>query len=413
MIVLACALGAPAELSAGAGASRQGQAATLKKALPSLSAVFTERSYVSGQLASLKLRTNGRYLTLRILRAGAERAWGSVGKPWGPPTEVRWAVRGRSAALPVRIGDWPSGLYFARIATRMGEVTYAPFVVRPSVAGQVRVAVVLPTNTWAAYNSWDENGDGTGDTWYADQRRQSVNLQRPFLSSGKPPYYRTNDRGFLRFLVHRGRRADYLSDEDLDAFESGEQLAQLYDLIVFAGHHEYQTTRSYDLVERYRDLGGNLAFLSANNFFWRVDLKDRKLWRIRKWRDLGRPEARLIGVQYRANDDGRRAAPYLVLNRDAAPWLFAGLETSVGSPLGAARYGIEFDMVTTDSPPGTTVLAEVNPALADPSIRGQMAYYETSAGARVFAAGTLSFGGSDNPTGEQLFANLWDHLSVP
>ena len=39
---------------------------------------------------------------------------------------------------------------------------------------------------------------------------------------------------------------------------------------MFPGHHEYVTTREYDVIERYRDLGGNLMFLSANNFFWRV-----------------------------------------------------------------------------------------------------------------------------------------------
>jgi hypothetical protein len=390
----------------------QPTAASSRVTLPRLSAVFTERSYVPGQLATLKLRTDSRLLTLRILRAGAERDWGSIGKPWGAPQQLEWSVRGRSAPLLVRIGDWPSGLYFARLATRKGDVTYAAFVVRPS-APRYRVAVVLPTNTWAAYNSWDENADGTGDTWYADQSRNSVNLQRPFLNSGKPPYYRTNDRGFLRFLVHRGRLADYYSDEDFDTFESGEQLAGLYDLIVFAGHHEYQTTKSYDLAERYRDLGGNLAFLSANNFFWRVDLKDRKLWRIKKWRELGRPEARLIGVQYRANDDGSHAAPYTVVSRNAVPWLFSGLDTADGAALGEVRYGIEFDMVTPDSPPGTIVAAEVNPGLADPTIRGQMTYYETPAGARVFAAGTLSFGGSDNPVGERLFTNLWEQLSRP
>ena len=31
------------------------------------------------------------------------------------------------------------------------------------------------------------------------------------------------------------------------------------------------TTHEYDVVTRYRDLGGNLMFLSANNFFWKVD----------------------------------------------------------------------------------------------------------------------------------------------
>ena len=48
-------------------------------------------------------------------------------------------------------------------------------------------------------------------------------------------------------------------------------LRRAYDLIVFAGHHEYVTTREYDLVEGYRDLGGNLMFLSANNYYWRVE----------------------------------------------------------------------------------------------------------------------------------------------
>jgi hypothetical protein len=37
-------------------------------------------------------------------------------------------------------------------------------------------------------------------------------------------------------------------------------------LIIFPGHHEYVTKAEYDAVERYRDLGGNLAFLAAKNF---------------------------------------------------------------------------------------------------------------------------------------------------
>jgi hypothetical protein len=42
-----------------------------------------------------------------------------------------------------------------------------------------------------------------------------------------------------------------------------------------------------------------------------------------------------------------------------------------------------------------------------------MSYYETAAGARVFAAGTLGFAGSDNPVARVLFQNLWTHLSAP
>ena len=59
-----------------------------------------------------------------------------------------------------------------------------------------------------------------------------------------------------------------LSQSDLESSPSPRALAAAYDLIVFPGHHEYVTTREYDLVEGYRNLGGNLMFLSANNFFW-------------------------------------------------------------------------------------------------------------------------------------------------
>jgi hypothetical protein len=244
-----------------------------------------------------------------------------------------------------------------------------------------------------------------------------VLLGRPYAGDGKPPHYRTQQRGFLRFLVHTGKKADYLSDEDLERFQSGDQLAGLYDLIIFSGHEEYVTTHIYDLIQRYRDLGGNLAFLSADNFFRRVDLKDDRLWLINLWRNLGRPEAALIGDQYRGNDRGGHVAPYVVTNLEAAPWLFQGLPLADGATLGTARYGIEFDMPGPDSPPGTAVLAEVNPpGLKDGTIRGDMTYYETPAGAKVFAAGTLGFGGSDgvtNPVATVLYANLWQHLTVP
>jgi hypothetical protein len=381
--------------------------------LPALSAAFLATSYAPGQLAALRIFGRVRRLELQIERAGAERAWSSVGRPWGPPQRLR-IRRGSVNIVRLRVGPWSSGLYFARLTAPGGRaVAYAPFVVRPAASSTTRVAVVLPTYSWQAYNFYDADHDGRPDSWYADQRRRSVTLGRPFAGEGKPPHYRTQQRGFLRFLVHTGKQADYLTDEDLERIASGDDLARHYDLIVFSGHEEYVTPHIYDLIERYRDLGGNLAFLSADNFFWRVDRGAQRIWRVELWRYLGRPEARLIGVQYRGNDRGGHAAPYVVTNAGAAPWLFAGLDIADGAPLGTARYGIEFDMTSPDSPPGTTVLATVEPGLADGTILGQMTYYETPAGAKVFAAGTLGFGGSDNPVAAKLFQNLWTHLSAP
>jgi hypothetical protein len=377
-----------------------------------LAASFEATSYAPGEQAELIVRGKPKRLTLQILRAGAERAWSSVGRPWGPPRTLRFAG-GQFHRVSVRMGDWTSGLYFARLTAPGGRsVAFAPFVLRAGVPGRNRVAVVMPTYTWQAYNFYDANGDGRGDSWYADSRRHNVLLGRLYAGVGKPPHYRTQQRGFLRFLVHEGHAADYYTDEDLERIPDGDTLASLYDLVIFSGHEEYVTSHIYDVTQRYRDLGGNLAFLSANNFFREVRLKDGRLWLIGLWRNFGRPEAQLIGVQYRGNDRGGHSAPYVVLDPTDGSWLFAGLGLAAGQTLGTARYGIEFDMTTPESPPGTEVLAEVDSGLQDGAIRGQMAYYELN-GAKVFAAGTLSFGGSDNPTGTILFRNLWRRLTVP
>lgn len=57
-------------------------------------------------------------------------------------------------------------------------------------------------------------------------------------------------------------------------------------------------------------------FLSANNFYWQVIRQGGVLTRTRPWRDLGRPEAALIGVQYIANSKVPRNA--WIVRRSAA-----------------------------------------------------------------------------------------------
>jgi hypothetical protein len=45
------------------------------------------------------------------------------------------------------------------------------------------------------------------------------------------------------------------------------------------------TQHEYDAVESYRNLGGNLMFLSANNFFWKITIDRGVMTRVAKWRD--------------------------------------------------------------------------------------------------------------------------------
>lgn len=147
----------------------------------------------------------------------------------------------------------------------------------------------------------------------------------------------------------------------------------MYDLVVFPGH-----------------------WLSANNFFWKVVRRGAELERVAQWRTLGRPEASLIGVQYRGNDEGQRLAPMRPVP-GAAPWLFGGTPMAQGA--GWSRFRIEIDHTAPSSPPGTTVVASV-PDLYGPGFTAEMTYYETPAGA-------------NQTVGQRVLANLFDHLEVP
>ena len=200
-----------------------------------------------------------------------------------------------------------------------------------------------------------------------------------------------------------------MSQAELDA-TTGDELASAYDLIVFPGHHEYVTTREYDAIRRYRDLGGNLAFLSANNFFWRIDVHNGVMSRVAQWRQLGKPESALVGVQYGSSDDGSRQRPWIVRESQAGRWLFAGTGLRVGASF--AVGGIEIDKTTNASPRSVVVVAEI-PNLFGSGMTAQMTYYETPEGARVFAAGALMLTNTlPRQPLQRLLANLWRHLAT-
>jgi hypothetical protein len=247
------------------------------------------------------LTSRVRGLHLQVFRSGPERRQTRSnmtmnGVPVTPKSRI--GSRPAGAVVEVLVGAWPSGLYFARVQADGGRVGFAPFVVRPSRLGEHDVAVVLPTLTWQAYNRRDEDGDGMGDSWYADWSRTTVRLGRPHLNRGVPAAFRRYDLPFLRWLAQSRREVDVLAQSDLEAAPSPRLLERAYRLIVFPGHHEYVTQREYDVIEGYRNLGGNLMFLSADNFYWRVVRRGRLMTKTKPWRRLGRPEASLIGVQY-------------------------------------------------------------------------------------------------------------------
>jgi hypothetical protein len=385
-----------------------------------IEAGFAQPSYAPGDTAEVTVATDARSLRIQVFAYGnwfspTERDLRSGGEAMTSPVQLDWRPH-RSAPTPVRLvraGDWPSGLYFLRLTADDGRVGYAPFIVRPRVLGaSARVAVVLSTNTWQAYNFRDEDGDGWGDSWYVSDRIHSVDVTRPFLDFGVPFRFGDWDLTFVAWLAVTAKRVEFLSDLDLEQFGSGSALAQRYDLVVFPGHEEYATERAYDVVQRYRDVGGNLLFLSANNFFWRVEREGVTIRKVALWRDLRRPEAALVGVQYLGSNHGAVQTPYVVEGAAAAPWVFAGTGVTDGGTFGS-QYGIEIDARVPASPAGVLVLARV-PDLLGPGRSGEMTYYETPDGAKVFAAGTLNFAASlERPDVSRLVDNVWARLAAP
>ncbi len=376
-----------------------------KQGTNGIGAYFVRESYGPGDRAKLVVYGKRAGLTVQIFRTGSVPIDGrSRDTMVGAPVTAQMPYAGT-----IRMGDWQSGVYYAELRSRSGRVGYAPFVLTPRRLGEHRVAVVMPTNTWQAYNRRDADGDGEGDTWYEDTEVETIDLTRPFLDRGVPPHFGHYDLPFLRWLEVKGQEVDYLAQLDLEQARSGDALARAYDLIIFPGHHEYVATREYDVVERFRDLGGNLMFLSANNYFWRVDRRGDTLTRVRKWRELGRPEAGLIGVQYIGNDSGEHRGPFIVRQSPDTGWVFAGTGSKPGSRF--ASFGIEIDHTSAASPRGTRVLAEI-PNLLGPGMTAQMTYYETRKGAKVFATGAFTLGGAALwPAASRVLENLWARLA--
>lgn len=406
-----------------AGASYAAGRATASTGGPAPTlAGFEARSYAPGQVAVLAIdRARTRSVTLQIFQAGASGTPGpaaapgwdrrTFGKPVTAPLQLRRPAGTGRWLVHVRLGSsWTSGDYVARL-TWPGQTDYAPFVLRPGRLGSAPVLVVEPTNTWHAYNAVDS------DSWYLDSSVRTIDLTHPFgatrvnggpVPPGLPEQFLRYDLGFLRWYWRSGYRADFVSDDDLERISSAGRLSR-YRLIVFAGHEEYVTSHTFRLITRYRDAGGNLAFLSANNFFYKVEVSGNTMTGRARWRDLGRPEAALLGAQYAGWNEGHYPnRPYRIVNTAAAPWLFKGTGLHDGSTVG--KYGIEVDEPSAASPPHTQVLAVIPDELG-PGRPAEMTIY-TRGRSTVFDAGAINFGASAHwPALSRFFSNLWSRLS--
>ena len=184
--------------------------------------------------------------------------------------------------------------------------------------------------------------------------------------------------------------ADVLTEDDLEHVPSGAQLASRYRLIVYPWHSEYVTAHEILFYSRCPTSGKSRVLVGEQFLSSGRSPRRRSHAHSHARRDLGRPEAALVGEEYLDwFQDEYPNQPYLVTDVGMAPWLFAGTGLHDGSRFGV--YGIEIDAPTPQSPPDTRVLARI------PDIFGlesaDMTYYTTLRGARVFPTPVRSTSG--------------------
>jgi hypothetical protein len=185
-------------------------------------------------------------------------------------------------------------------------------------------------------------------------------------------------------------------------------------------------------VERARDAGTSLVFLSANTMYWQVDLSpapsgqpDRLLTCTKRqggpaasmrWRDLGSPEQQLMGIQY----DGRVPEPVPMVVRNTGHWIWegTGLRDEEELPgLVAGESDRYFPRVGLPEHTERVLLAHSPYRDAKGVARHQeTSLYRAPSGAWVFASGTFAWSPAlDRPghTDERIqraTANLLDRI---
>jgi hypothetical protein len=265
--------------------------------------------------------------------------------------------------------------------------------VRPREGESSDIAVLLNTNTWAAYNDWG------GASLYGYVNGQNENSLPSAVSFLRPnprsqPSIRNHLVGgelqFLTWLAKSELEFDCLTDLDLhiSPLDSGVKL------LVLSTHPEYWSAEMYDHLEGFLNSGGSLLYLAGNGIYWKSDLSNEGLMQVNKrgrelWRNLGRPESAILGVQYTGDDYGTYA-PFVV--EDASHFLFEGLGLANGETFGhnslivPGASGNETDKSGSNSPENGSVLAR---GLNEPE-GGHIFSYLHDSGGLVLSFGSIT-----------------------
>jgi hypothetical protein len=380
---------------------------------------YSERvSVAAGAVLPLYVHAPAGEFALRVVRFGAReqtlfRVSGLRGMAQDYLASAYQDGAGWQPSYHLKTGaGWPSGLYAACISDPDGVSFDITFIVtNPALPAPGRIAVLASTNTWQAYNDWGgaslyryDQDDGLGRT-----HAFAVHQQRPNPAAsprGAIGHLANAERHVLSWLEQHKIDYDLLADADLNERPG---LLDHYTTLLLNTHSEYWSAAMYTALEAFMQRGGNLIYLSANGLYWKTVMRQGRL-EVQsdhschpgsneaggRWRDLGRPEWRILGTQFTRAGYRSHFRPYKVIT--AGHWVFEQTGVVAGDLVGASGLncggasGWELDKLDpTLRPLGLVHLAKGT----NPGRHGaDMVYFTHPGGGGVFSAGSITFGGS-------------------
>ena len=337
--------------------------------------------------------------------------------------------------------DWVPGIYSARCTDSADTTCDITFVVKPPPDGRSRIAVLANACTWLAYNGWG------GQSKYSGLARTSFLRPMPAAAPDGDLHLTRGELWILGWLESQGHQPDVYTDLD---FHTDGCDAEQHPCLIVGTHPEYWSEQMHDNLGAYLDAGGSLAYLGGNGIFETGEFDNDQTEMVFRlgieggpredalFRTRGRPERSLLGVATeRCSVEG---SPFVV--RAADHDLFSGTGVSNGEVFGdvglntgsgngkASAWEIDTSrgpgatgiptgclldpraVAPSALPDGLVVLATGRP---DGGVPGaEITYYDHPGGGFVFAAGSITVGGSlvVDPVLSALMANVLSRAGV-
>ena len=217
------------------------------------------------------------------------------------------------ATAQINTGSFPHGMYLFIIRDSDDYSSYIPIVLREKSA-KAKAVFSVPTMTMQAYNTWT-GADTYGGADGFESRLRVVDFRKPFDEGNGAGKYLRYVHPLIVHIERLKLDVSYVADTDI---HFDKKILADKKVFISAGHDEYWTTQERENVIKAREKGMNTIFFGANAGYWNTRLEisstrksiTMEIFKSKdedpnkenptiKFRDLGKPEPELTGLEYK------------------------------------------------------------------------------------------------------------------